>query len=67
MTSKSKVIKAKRVFETKLNPDGTVKKFKAWLVTKGFTQVQGVDYDETFAPVARIETLRTLINLAIQK
>lgn len=40
---------------------------KARLVNQGFTQVEGLDFDETFAPVARIEAIRLLLALLLQK
>ncbi|KAI5348277.1 hypothetical protein L3X38_001164 [Prunus dulcis] len=61
------VIGVKWVFKTKLNLDGTVQKHKARLVAKGCAQKPGIDYNETFAPVARLDTIRTLIALAAQK
>ena len=57
------VIGVKWVYKTKLNLDGTVQKNKARLVAKDYAQNLGVDYNETFAPVARLDTIRTLIAL----
>jgi hypothetical protein len=61
------VIGVKWVYKTKLHLDGTVQKHKAHLVAKGYAQKSGVDYNETFAPVARLDTIRTLIALAAQQ
>lgn len=60
----AKPIGLKWVFKLKRNSDGTINKFKARLVAKGYVQQQGIDFDEVFAPVARLETIRLLINLA---
>ena len=57
----------KWIFKIKRNADGTITKYKARLVAKGYVQKQGVDYDEVFAPVARIETIRLVIALAASK
>ncbi|CAL9001562.1 unnamed protein product [Prunus brigantina] len=65
--TKKPVIGVKWVFKTKLNLDGSVQKNKARLVAKGYSQKPGVDYNETFAPMARLDTIRTLIALAAQK
>ncbi|KAI5317552.1 hypothetical protein L3X38_037259 [Prunus dulcis] len=61
------VIGVKWVFKTMLNLDGIVQKHKAGLVAKGYAQKPRIDYNETFAPVARLDTIRTLIALAAQK
>ena len=61
------IIGVKWVYKTKLNPDGTIQKHKARLVAKGYSQQPGIDYNETFAPVARLDTIRALIALAAQK
>nr|GEY04949.1 zinc finger, CCHC-type [Tanacetum cinerariifolium] len=60
----SKSIKSKWIFERKLRFDGSIKKFKAWLVAKGFKQREGLDYFDTYAPVTRTTTIRILIALA---
>ncbi|PKI32750.1 hypothetical protein CRG98_046863 [Punica granatum] len=62
-----KVISVKWVYRTKLNLDGSVNKLKTRLVVKGYAQVWGVDYTETFAPVARLDTIKVLLAIAVQK
>ena len=62
-----KVIGVKWVFRTKLNSDGSVHKYKARLVVKGYAQVWGVDFSETFAPVARMDTIRMTLAMAAQQ
>lgn len=54
----------KWVFKVKRNADGSINKYKARLVAKGYIQKHGVDYDEVFAPVARIETVRLIIGMS---
>ncbi|GJS11214.1 retrotransposon protein, putative, ty1-copia subclass [Tanacetum coccineum] len=60
----AKVVKSKWIYKKKTNMDGKVYIYKARLVAKGFTQTYGVDYEETFSPVADIRAIRILIAIA---
>jgi hypothetical protein len=62
-----KAIGVKWVYRTKLNSDGYVNKYKARLVVKGYARMFGVDFSETFTPVARMDTIRMLLALVAQK
>ena len=55
------VIGAKWIFKSKLDEHGIVIRNKSRLVAQGYTQVEGIDFDETFAPVARLESIRMLL------
>ena len=55
------IIGTRRVFRNKLDEEGKVVKNKARLVAQGYNQQEGIDYDDTFAPVARLEAIRTLL------
>ncbi|KAF0738606.1 hypothetical protein Ae201684P_019519 [Aphanomyces euteiches] len=59
-----KPLKTTWVFRVKEKSDGTIERFKARLVVKGFLQIKGLDYSEVFAPVMRLESLRTLLAVA---
>ena len=61
------VIGTKWVFRNKLNEDGEVSRNKARLVCKGYAQEEGIDYGKTFALVARLEGVRTLLAYAAYK
>lgn len=63
--SKNKnIIGVKWIYTLKLNVDGNIAKHKARLIAKGYVQKEGLDYEETFAFVARIVTIHSLLALA---
>ncbi|THG93569.1 hypothetical protein EW026_g7700 [Hermanssonia centrifuga] len=59
-----RLVDCKWVYTIKRGPDGEVIKYKARLVARGFTQIEGVDYNETFAPVSKFTSIRSLLALA---
>ena len=60
-----KTMGCKQVFTIKHKADGSVERYKSRLVIKGFTQTYGIDYQETFSPVEKLNTIRVLISLAL--
>ncbi|GJR59018.1 retrovirus-related pol polyprotein from transposon TNT 1-94 [Tanacetum coccineum] len=58
------IIRTKWVFRNKLDENGIVSRNKARLVAQGYNQQEGIDYDETYAPVARLESIRILLAYA---
>ncbi|CAJ2661709.1 unnamed protein product [Trifolium pratense] len=63
--SHKNIIGTKWVFRNKLNEQGEVVRNKARLVAQGYSQQEGIDYTETFAPVARLEAIRLLLSYAV--
>ncbi|RDX85713.1 hypothetical protein CR513_33058, partial [Mucuna pruriens] len=62
-----KIVSVKWIFKTKLKETEEIDKFKARLVAKGYTQEEGINYKEIFSPVARLETIRTIVTLTTTK
>jgi hypothetical protein len=58
---KQNVVGTKWVFHNKQDEHGVVTRIKAQLIAKGYSQVEGLDFDETFALVARLESIRILL------
>ncbi|GKC82629.1 retrovirus-related pol polyprotein from transposon TNT 1-94 [Tanacetum coccineum] len=61
------IIALKWIYKVKLDEYGDVLKNKAWLVSKGYRQEEGIDFEESFAPIARIEAIRIFIANADSK
>ena len=61
------VVTSKCIFKIKHAADGSIEKYKARFVARGFSQKEGIDYEETFTPVAKLNTIMMLIVLATKK
>jgi hypothetical protein len=57
------VVTSRWLYKIKHAADSSIEKYKAWFVARGFSQVEGVDYDETFAPVARYSSIRLVVSI----
>ena len=62
-----KLVQCKWVFQTKVSADGSTYKYNEMLVAKGFSQVQGVEYQNTFASVAKIDSICLVLAISASK
>ncbi|XP_066351357.1 uncharacterized mitochondrial protein AtMg00820-like [Miscanthus floridulus] len=59
----ARVITGKWVFKHKMNPDGSLERYKAWWFVRGFNQRPGIDFGETFSPVVKPDMIRTVLTI----
>lgn len=62
-----RVIDSKWVYKVKYKPTGEVKSYKARVVAKGFTQIEGINFHETFAPIAKLVIVHSLLAVAAKR
>ena len=60
------VVGSRWIYKVKQDTDGSIEKYKERIVAQGFSQIEGIDYEETFAPVTRYSSIRTILALSTQ-
>jgi hypothetical protein len=63
--SNTNIVSGKWVFRHKFNSDGSLAHYKARWVCRGYSQQHGIDYDETFSPVVKLNTIHTVLSIAV--
>ena len=67
LPSNKKVIACKWVYRVKYKADGSMERYKAMLIAKGFTQQEGLDFIDNFSPVAQLTTIKTFLAISAVK
>jgi len=62
---RKEIVGCKWIFSVKFKQNGEIERYKARLVTQGYTQTYGIDYEETFALVAKMNSIKVLLSLAV--
>lgn len=65
MPHNKKIIGSKWVFKVKKNSNGSISRYKVWLVAQGFHQKTYIDYSETYTPIVKPITIRVILNLVL--
>jgi hypothetical protein len=61
------IIQCKWIYKIKRKQDGSLDKYKACLVAKGFRQRYGIDYEDTFSPIVKAATIRIILYIAVSR
>ena len=64
---RNSVVASKWIFKIKHAADGSIEKYKAKFIARGFSQKEGIDYEETFAPVAKYTSIKAVLAIATLK
>ena len=67
LPEEKKAIGCKWVYKIKHNADGSINRYKVCLVAKGYAQTYGIEFEETFSPIAKMATVRAVIAMAAAK
>jgi hypothetical protein len=62
-----KLVRCRWIYQTNIYAYGDIRKYKSRLVTKGYSQVHGIDYTETFAPVAKMDSIRLVLAIVASR
>jgi hypothetical protein len=65
LPARRKFVGSKWLFKKQFNIEGKVEKYKSWLVAKGYSQVEGIDFGEIFSPVAKLNSIKFLLSIVV--
>jgi hypothetical protein len=65
LSTRRNIIGSKLVFKKKLNAKGKLEKYKSHLVTKGYSQIEGIDFRDIFYPIAKLTSIRFILSITV--